>query len=55
MVCVWLIQERGVTVAICDTETTANKVIKCYPERTLQKRKESIVADVIGKKFYYYH
>ena len=55
MECVWLVQERGVTVAICDTETTANKIIKLYPERALQKRKESTVADVIGNKFYYYH
>ena len=51
---VWLVQEKGVIVAICDTETTANKVIKHYPERDLQKRKDSIVADVIGDRFYYY-
>jgi len=51
---VWLVQEKGVTVAICDTETTANKFIKHYPERDLQKRKDSIVADVIGDRFYYY-
>lgn len=55
MECVWLVQEGEVTVAVCDTETTANKIIKCYPDRVLQKRKESIVADAIGKKFYYYH
>jgi len=51
---VWLVQERGVTVAVCDDEATANKVIKHYPERELQKRKESILADVIGDRFYYY-
>ena len=55
MKCVWLVQERGVTVAVCDTEATANKVIKHYPERELQKRKDSIVADVIGNRFYYYN
>jgi hypothetical protein len=54
MKCVWLVQERGVIVAVCDTEETANKVIKHYPERELQKRKDSIVADVIGDRFYYY-
>jgi hypothetical protein len=51
---VWLVQECGVTVAVCDTEATANKVIKQSPERELQKKKESIVADVIGDRFYYY-
>jgi hypothetical protein len=51
---VWLVQEKGVIVAACDTETTANKVIKHYPERDLQKMKDSIVADVIGDRFYYY-
>jgi len=45
MKCVWLVQESGVTVAVCDTEATANKFIKHYPERDLQKRKNSIVAD----------
>ena len=55
MKCVWLVQERGVAVAVCDTEATANKVIKHYSERELQKRKDSIVADVIGNRFYYYH
>jgi hypothetical protein len=54
MNCVWLIQERGVTVAVCDTETTANKFIQHYPERELQKRKDLIVADVMGDRFYYY-
>jgi hypothetical protein len=54
MKCVWLVQERGVTVAVCDDEATANKVIKHYPKRELQKRKESILADVIGNIFYYY-
>ena len=54
MRCVWLVQERGVTVAVCDSETTANKVIKHYPGRELQKRKDSILADVIGDRFYYY-
>jgi len=55
MKCIWLVQEGEVTVAACDTETTANKIIKCYPGRDLRKRKESIVADAIGNKFYYYH
>ena len=55
MDCVWLVQERGVIVAVCDTEMTANKVIKRYLERSLKKSKESIVADVIGNRFYYYH
>ena len=54
MKCVWLVQERGVTVAVCDSETTANKVIMHYPERKLQKREESILADVMGNRFYYY-
>jgi hypothetical protein len=54
MKCVWVVQEHGVTVAVCDSETTANKVIKHYQERELQKRKESILADVIGDRFYYY-
>ena len=54
MKCVWLVQERGVTVAVFDDEATADKVIKYYPERELQKRKESILADVIGNRFYYY-
>jgi hypothetical protein len=52
---VWLVHECGLTVAVCDTETTANKVIKQYPERELNKRKESIVVDVIENKKYYYH
>jgi len=34
---------------------TADKVIKHYPEQELQKKKESIVADVIGNRFYHYH
>ena len=51
---VWLVQERGVMVAVCDDETTANKVIKYYPERKLEKREESILADIIGNRFYYY-
>jgi hypothetical protein len=51
---VWLVQERGVTVVVCDSETTANKIIKLYPERELQKKEESILADVIGNRFYYY-
>ena len=51
---VWLVQERGVTVAVCNDEATANKVIKHYPQRELKKSKESILADVIGDKFYYY-
>jgi hypothetical protein len=54
MKCVWLVQERGITVAACDDEAAANKIIKYYPERDLQKRKESRVADVIGNRFYYY-
>ena len=28
MKCVWLVQERGITIAVCDSEMTANKVIK---------------------------
>jgi hypothetical protein len=52
---VWLIQEHGITFAVCDSETTANKVIKHYPKRELHKKKESIVADVMGSRFYYYH
>jgi len=55
MKCVWLVQEGGAIVAVCDYEATANKVIKHYPERELQKRKDSIVADVVGDRFYYYH
>ena len=55
MKCVWLVQERGVTVAVCDSEVTADKVIKHYPEQEFQKKKESIVADVIGNRFYHYH
>jgi hypothetical protein len=54
MKCVWLVQERGITVAVCDSEITADKVIKHYPERKLQKKKESIIADVLGDRFYYY-
>ena len=52
--CVWLVQERGVTVAVCDDAATEDKVIKYYPVWELQKRKESILADVIGNRFYYY-
>jgi hypothetical protein len=55
MKCVWLVQECGVTVAVCDSEVTANKVINYYPERELQKREELILADVIGDRFYHYH
>ena len=55
MKCVWLVQESGVILAVCDSEATANKVIKHYTERELQKREESILADVIGDRFYYYH
>ena len=55
MKCVWLVQEHGKTVAVCDTEATADKVIKHFPDRELQKRKDSIVADVIGHRFYYYY
>jgi len=51
---VWLVQECGVTVAVCDDEATANKVIKYYSERNLEKREESILADIIGNRFYYY-
>jgi hypothetical protein len=54
MKCVWLVQDRGVTVAVCDSEATANKVIKHYPERELQRKEESILADVIEDRFYYY-
>jgi hypothetical protein len=52
---IWLVQEHGVTVAICDSETTADKIIKHYPKRKLLKSEESILADVIGNRFYYYH
>lgn len=51
---VWLVQENGVTVAVCDYESTANKVIKHHPKRKLQKREESILVDIIGNKLYYY-
>jgi len=51
---VWLVQEGGVTIGVCDSETTADKVIKHYPKRNLQKKMESIIADVIGDKLYYY-
>jgi len=51
---IWLVQESGVTIAVCDTEVTVNKVIKHYPKKELQKKKESIVADVIGDRFYLY-
>ena len=54
MECVWLVQEDGVTVAVCDDEATADKVIALYPERELQKKEESILADIIGDRFYYY-
>jgi len=54
MKCVWLVQERGVTIAVCDDEVTADKVIKHYPKRVLQKKEESILADVMGDRFYYY-
>jgi hypothetical protein len=52
---IWLVQENEATVAICDTEVTANKIIKHYPKRNLQMRKESIIADIIGDRLYYYH
>ena len=52
---VWLVHESGVIVAVCDSETTADKVIKYHPERKLKKRKESIIADVIGDRFYFYY
>jgi hypothetical protein len=51
---IWLVQERGVTVAVCCDEATANKFIKYYPARKLEKRKESILADIIVDRFYYY-
>jgi hypothetical protein len=51
---VWLVQECGITVGVCDSETTADKVIKHYPKRNLKKKMESIIADVIGNRFYYY-
>ena len=51
---VWLVQDHRVTVAVCDTETTANKFIKHLPEQNLKKRKYSIVADVMGDRLYYY-
>ena len=52
---VWLVLEHGAIVAVCDTEGTANKVINHYSERELQKRKDLVVADVMGNRFYYYH
>ena len=52
---VWLVQEHGITIAVCDSKTTADKVIKHYLKRELQKREESILADVIGDRSYYYH
>jgi hypothetical protein len=51
---VWLVQECGKTFAVCDTESTANKFIKHYPGRDFHKKKDSIVADLIGDRFYYY-
>ena len=54
MKCVWLVQEHDVTVEVCDSETTANKFIKRFPERQLKKRKEQILADVIGNRNYFY-
>jgi hypothetical protein len=51
---VWLIEECGVTVAVCDDEATANKFIKQYSKRELHKREESILVDVIRDRFYYY-
>jgi hypothetical protein len=54
MKCVWLVQESRVTVAVCDSEGTANKVIKHYSDRQLQKREIPILADVMGNRFYYY-
>jgi len=32
MKCVWLVQEPEVKVSVCDTEATANKIIKHNPE-----------------------
>jgi hypothetical protein len=55
MKCIWIVQEGEVIVAVCDSETTADKVLKHYPERKLQKREESILADIIGNRFYYFH
>jgi hypothetical protein len=55
MKCVWLVHECGLTVAVCDTETTADKIIKHYPRKDLKTRKVTIIADVIDNKFYYYH
>ena len=52
---VWLVQEQGVTIAVCDSESTANKIINHFPKRELKKRKDRIVADVIGDRFYYYY
>lgn len=52
---IWLVQEHGVTVAVCDSEITADKIIRHYPKHKFQKREESILADVIGNRFYYYH
>jgi hypothetical protein len=54
MKCAWLVKDRKVTVAVCDTETKANKFIKHYPNQNLQKTEYSIVADVMGDRLYYY-
>jgi hypothetical protein len=51
---IWLVQERGITIAVCDTEGPANKFLERFSNRDLIKKKENIVGDVIGDKFYYY-
>jgi len=51
---VWLVLDHGDTIAVCDTETTADKVIERYLGKKLQKKKVLIVADVIANRFYYY-
>lgn len=51
---VWLVHKCGTILAVCDTQMTANRVIKRFPERKLQKEKKSIIADVIEDRFYYY-
>jgi hypothetical protein len=51
---VWLVQDHDVTVVVCDTEATANMVIKRYPQRELHKTKKLIVAEIIGDRYFYY-
>jgi len=53
MKCVLLVQDREVTVTVCETETTANKFIKNLSVRELQKREDLLVADLIKERLYY--